>query len=579
VLQFGVSSASNNNLVPDSSNISFFAAPASGNGGSQLLFAPSGATGETVGALISLAPNAGTITTITGTASPIYTFTIGGGNQSGDYSGVISEKALNASTAASLALVKIGSGTQSFSGTNNSYTGATTISGGTLSVTLLANGNSNSSIGKSTNAATNLILDGGTLQYIGAAASTDRLFTLTQNGGTIDASGINISGSGAISFTNAGNIALIGTTARTLTLTGTNPGANTLAPVITDVSVGNATSLVKDGVGQWVLTGANLYSGTTNINAGTLQAGAANTLSSGSAITVAAGALLDLNGNNQTIGSVAGAGNIAFGNANAILNTGGNNASTTVSGVVSGVGILNKTGTGTMILTANNSFDGNVNVNGGTFLVNGQGATESGTGTASVFVNPGGTFGGTGRSNGVAFQVAAGGTLRGGDQNLVGSLELSGNVDLADGSTLGIRITDGSTPSNTPGGSPIGGTPNPTSNNFIHVTNGGLTANSGGILITVDGTGVTFARQAYSYQIATIDGQDMSLLNITNQSQFSTTGFSSPYQFTLTGDINGAIFLNINPVPEPAMVFGLAAGVLGLGGLVRRNRRARVTAP
>jgi autotransporter-associated beta strand protein len=366
------------------------------------------------------------------------------------------------------------------------------------------------------------------------------------------------------SLTGAGNV--------TRTTAALTTGGNNTSTTYSGIINGSG-AVTKVGSGTWTLSGANTYTGDTNINAGTLLAGAANTLSSGSAVTVASGAVLDLNNNSQVIGSLAGAGNVAFGSGSPLgtLTTGGSNASTTFSGLLTGTGILTKTGSGTMILTGNNTFDGQTNVNGGTLLVNGQSGSNSGTGSGSVFVGNGGTFGGTGRSNGVAFQVATGGTLRGGDQNLVGSLELSGNVDLADGATLGIRITDGTTPSSTPGGSTIGGTPNPSSNNFIHVTNGGLTANPGGILLTVDGTGVTFARQAYSYQIATVDGQDLSGLNITNQSQFSTTGFTSPYQFTLTGDINGAIFLNINPVPEPAMMLGLAAGALGFGGLIRRR--------
>jgi autotransporter-associated beta strand protein len=71
---------------------------------------------------------------------------------------------------------------------NNTYSGVTTISAGTLSVSLLANGVVASNIGNSSNASTSLILNGGTLQYTGAAVSTDRLFSL-QTSSTIDASG------------------------------------------------------------------------------------------------------------------------------------------------------------------------------------------------------------------------------------------------------------------------------------------------------------------------------------------------------------------------------------------------------
>ncbi len=80
------------------------------------------------------------------------------------------------------ALTKLGTGTLTLSA-SNSYSGATTISGGTLSVSLLANGGMASGIGSSSNSAGNLIIDGGVLKYIGAGNSTNRRFTLTQNSG------------------------------------------------------------------------------------------------------------------------------------------------------------------------------------------------------------------------------------------------------------------------------------------------------------------------------------------------------------------------------------------------------------
>ena len=56
-----------------------------------------------------------------------------------------------------------------------------TINGGTLEIDTLAAGGSNSGIGISSFAASNLILNGGALRYIGAGSAsgtTDRLFTL-----------------------------------------------------------------------------------------------------------------------------------------------------------------------------------------------------------------------------------------------------------------------------------------------------------------------------------------------------------------------------------------------------------------
>jgi len=163
-------------------------------------------------------------------------------------------------------LTKSGNGTMLLSG-SNSYTGVTTITGGTLTTTTMANGGANSGLGASTNVATNLVIDGGTLQYTGSAASTDRLFSVGLNGATLTASG-----NGALTFSNNGTLAFNGVTgARTLTLSGTNTGSNTLAAAISDN--GGSTSLTKTGTGTWSLTGANTYSGTTTISQGTLNLG------------------------------------------------------------------------------------------------------------------------------------------------------------------------------------------------------------------------------------------------------------------------------------------------------------------
>jgi fibronectin-binding autotransporter adhesin len=143
----------------------------------------------------------------------------------------------------------------------NSYTGVTTLSAGTLQINTLANGGSNSSIGASSSAAGNLILNGGTLRYTGAAASTDRLFSL-QASTTIDASG-----AGAVNFTNAGSMGFNGgTAAKTLTLTGTNTGNNTIASVIGDLT--GATAITKTGIGTWVLSATNTNTGATGLSGG-----------------------------------------------------------------------------------------------------------------------------------------------------------------------------------------------------------------------------------------------------------------------------------------------------------------------
>jgi autotransporter-associated beta strand protein len=163
-------------------------------------------------------------------------------------------------------VTKNGAGVLLLSAANNDYSGATTINAGTLQVTKLADGGSVSSIGGSSNAAANLVFNGGALSYTGAGDSTDRQFTLGTGGGTLTASGV-----GALNFTNPAAITLAGTdTARTFTLSGSNTGLNTLAGTLGDNGTG-ATSFAKSGAGTWVLSGTSTFSGTSTITGGQLQ--------------------------------------------------------------------------------------------------------------------------------------------------------------------------------------------------------------------------------------------------------------------------------------------------------------------
>ena len=69
--------------------------------------------------------------------------------------------------------------------------------------------------------------------------------------------------------------------------------------------------------GTTILTGANTYFGATNVDAGTLRAGAPNTFSSSATTTVASGGTLDLNGFGQTISVLTNAGLVNMGTGTA----------------------------------------------------------------------------------------------------------------------------------------------------------------------------------------------------------------------------------------------------------------------
>lgn len=222
--------------------------------------------------------------------------------------------------------------TLSLTGINSNYTGATQIFGGQLNVTSLANGGSNSSIGASTSAASNLSLGNSTasatLNYVGSGANTDRLFTLTANTAGVSHK-IQNNGSGALNFTNTGAIAFGGTAdvTRGLTLGGANTNDNTLAATLGNNGTG-AASLTKADSGKWILTGNNIYSGSTTVSAGTLLINGNQSAATG-AVTVASGATL---GGSGTIGGATSiTGILAPGNSIGTLSI---NANTTWVGAL-----------------------------------------------------------------------------------------------------------------------------------------------------------------------------------------------------------------------------------------------------
>src|SRR5262249_7315909 len=101
------------------------------------------------------------------------------------FSGVMGESA----TGSGITLSSAGTGRLVLGGANT-YTGRVTINAGVLSVAVLANGGAASGLGMSSSAASNLVLNGGSLGYSGSvAASTDRNYTFGVNGGGFEASG------------------------------------------------------------------------------------------------------------------------------------------------------------------------------------------------------------------------------------------------------------------------------------------------------------------------------------------------------------------------------------------------------
>ena len=160
--------------------------------------------------------------------------------------------------------------------------------------------------------------------------------------------------------------------------------------------------------GTTTFTGANTYSGPTNVDAGTLRAGATNTFSPNSPVTIASAGTLDLNGFNQTIPGVTNTGLVSMGTGTApgtILTT------------------TNYTGTGTIAL---NTFLGTDNSPSDKLVING----GSATGSSSLRITNAGGPGAETVANGIqVVQAINGGTSASGAFSLPGGSITAGAFD------------------------------------------------------------------------------------------------------------------------------------------------------
>ena len=188
-------------------------------------------------------------------------------------------------------------------------------------------------------------------------------------------------------LSGSGTITNVAVSPTTLTV-GSNNGTATFSGVIQDGS--GPFSLVKNGTGTEILTGANTYSGITTINGGTLQIGSGATGSLGS-------------------------GNVTD-NAALVFNR---SISVTVANSISGIGSLTQAGIGLLTLTGNNTYTGTTTINSGDTLQAGSATAFSATSS-----------------------VSDSGTLNlGGFSNSIGTLNGSGTV--ANSPTTVYRIDNG----------------------------------------------------------------------------------------------------------------------------------------
>jgi len=301
-----------------------------------------------VGATFDLGGFSDTVGSVAGagsvTSSTLGAVTLsnGGLNSSTTFSGVLSDGL------GTLSLIKTGTGALTLSGVNT-YSGLTTINGGTISIA------ADSGLGTPPVSPTT-----GQLTFGGGTLLTTASFTLDSD------RGIALTGNGTLS-PNAGV---------TLTYGGVAAG------------VGNLT---KAGTGTVVMSGANTYTGTTTVSAGTLAIAADGALGTPPGSPVAN--QLSLSG-----GTLQATGSFALDTNRGVTLTGSSTVSVDPSvtlaytGVVAGAGNVTKAGTGTLVLSGDNTYSGTTTISAGVVRI--QSATAFGT-----------TAGGTSIATGEAVEI------------------------------------------------------------------------------------------------------------------------------------------------------------------------------
>lgn len=323
---------------------------------------------------------------------------VGANNQSTTFNGVL-QGAFNNN------VIKVGSGTLTLAG-NNTYTGTTTVSAGSLvisgtnlsSITVMAAGE----LGGEGSTAGNLVflgtthtltIDAGTAAALGATG-TGKLdvSALAVGGFTINISGI---GTGAIKVLTYGSGGFIGDVNR-FTLGTSNASAHGAGPFIND-GAGAITIDLGYLVNTWVggdSTHPSFWDiGTTanwsNTKDSVFQTGDDVIFADGAAsftpvlqsnISVGAVTFNNTTGTNYTVSSAAGQ---ILTTANGIAVNGSGDV--TINSVIAGAGSLTLAGTGTTTLGAANSYTGVTLITGGMLRI----SDEASLGTAPGVFNDG----------------------------------------------------------------------------------------------------------------------------------------------------------------------------------------------
>jgi len=335
--------------------------------------------------------------------------------------------------------------------------------------------------------------------------------------GAMSGGTLNVNAAGAV-VTNVtgGNIAVSTNVSATL-LGGSSSGV-----------ISGPGGLTKAGNGTLTLSGANSYSDGITLDLGVLRLDHVNAAGSGAITQSGTNSTLQINTtgtvanamsiyNIQTLQTVTLSGNKTLNNATYTVDPG---TTTTESGVLSGGGGITKLGTGTLLVTASNTFTGTVDVQAGVLsLASATGSAAGGTTNVIVATNATLLIAQSDQVNNSAGVTLSGGTI----QRASGVSEVFGNLNL-------------------------------TASSFLDF--------GGGTAGTITFSGIDYTPSALlALDIANFNQGSALVFQTTNN--LSMSGFT----FSGTGGFGGSSFdgstFTITAIPEPSAYFAVIA-LLGL---------------
>jgi fibronectin-binding autotransporter adhesin len=365
---------------------------------------------------------------------------------------------INGITSGSANVTKTGSGALNF-GASSTRSGATSLAGGSTSFISGGLGSGD------------LTLDGTKLSWASGNTqdiTASRAVAFGDNAVTLDIAENNVTLSNDMGGSGVAAVTKLGT--GTLTITGdmTFGGDFTISEGVLKLGNGGTTGsfnnvnivnnatleinrsddisffqvisgtgdLVHSGSGSTTINTTNTFSGATQVNNGTLILANTGALQNSTVYNSGSGVIDISNLSAVTFGALDGNNAISLTNASSTaiaLTVGGNNGSTSYSGIISGSGSFTKTGTGAMTLNGANSYTGSTTVNGGGSLTVDNGGVINGgavnvSGNAKLY-----TYDGSSITSSVVSNISNGGNasadylMSGGTATYSAGLTANGN--------------------------------------------------------------------------------------------------------------------------------------------------------